>query len=189
MILFGCSSDDSNNSNSANGFQIDGQFYETNFISIQSPASTTQGTVFPARITFLSNNDFNPVIESADYVGYFALFTGDTSDNLKLVEGTYTTNSGVGSLYSIGSFQDVIQFSDTTQSTSTLFYSQHWSADPEFESGNVVINSISNALDDDGKYFVTEINISYRFRKNGREIIGNYNGPVQYTDYYNQIGN
>ncbi len=185
ITLFCCSSDDSNSSNSENGFQIDGTFYPTDYTAISSPSRTTLGTIFPSRLSFFSNIDYNIIEDDVNHIGYFTLYSGDTSENPQLIEGTYTTNLGDTAPFAIG--DDVIQFRDNVESEN-LFYSQYWDIDSGFESGNVTINSITNVLDENGNYKIEEIDISYRFRKNGREITGNYNGSVQYSDR-DEVGN
>ncbi|MFT5146950.1 MAG: hypothetical protein ACI9H1_001676 [Polaribacter sp.] len=162
FILFGCSNDDSIISN---GFKINGNFYETNYAAIGG-GSSSHG------LKFFSNFEIG-------YIASFALYSGDTSGNGELIAGTYTANKSPTSLFGIDGY-DYIQFRDNTNSKK-LAASPGWYNDSTFQSGSVTINSITSELNENGYYIVTEIDIDYQFRIDETNVVGSYNGPVQFS--------
>ena len=172
LILMSCSNDDSTDSNISNGFRINGTFYETNYAAIEGSSSHD--------INFFSTLDIDG---QNGYLANFDLYTGDTSGNGELIAGTYNANNSPSSPFTIDGY-DYIQFRDNSDENGRpLVASPGWYNDGTFQSGTVTINSVTSELNQNGYYIVTEIDIDYQFRIDEIDVVGNYNGPVQFTDF------
>ncbi|MEY8848573.1 hypothetical protein AB9K26_07145 [Psychroserpens sp. XS_ASV72] len=177
FILLACSSDDSdsnNNNNFNNGFVVNGQFYETNYVAIPKVNSQIGNSLPSYYIELFSNFDL-------DFLGRFALYPDGTSTSLELVTGTYPTDNS-NTFNSPGTprtvSEKIIEFRDNSgPGFDILVYSENTD-----NTGTVTINSITNVLDMDGFYTTTEIDIEYTFTgTDGTVVVGNYSGPVDFT--------